>query len=221
MSQAHRFLAFLAATMALALVAFVMGPRLLGLAAGPEVELVTRLKTAERAGLELPVGSVGTLHGTRVSFQRLSVVLDADGQGATVTSTLDFTGNLERTGSPQRTRVSSLGLERARYRLREGSWLPETTDAPRLCNIVLALEGRRVVLDSSDPAPDAGPDWLHRRAYTAEAWFIRSERGEVLVSEDFRLVGELPDRPVDEKGTRRMTLEEGPGGMFNILGTIR
>lgn len=223
MSQAQRALGFLAATVGLALAVAVLGPRLLGAAAGPEAELVTRLKTVERNGLTLALPGVGTLHGTALAFQRISVTLDADGQAATVTSTLDFTGNLAREGELERTRVSSLGLERARYRWTDGDWVPESTDAPRLSAILAALEARRRFLDSGALPPDAGLDALRemtRRVYTSEAWYVRSERGEVLVSEDYRLQGDRPDRPVDERGTRRLSLVEDTAGMFNFPGPI-
>jgi hypothetical protein len=219
MSQGARALTFLGVTAALALVVAVLGPRLLGAAAGPEAELVTRLKSAERAGLALPVEGLGTLHATQLSYQRISVVLDADGQGATVTSTLDLEGNVERPGAVPRTRVSSLGLERARYRFVEGAWVPERSDAPRLTAILRALEARRRLLNQPTLPPDAGLEalaLLTRRSYSSEAWFIRSEREDVTVSEDFRLQGDEPHRPVDERGTRRLRLWEDGSGLFTF-----
>lgn len=223
MSQGFRALGFLAATAALVLAVAVLGPRLLGAAAGPEAELVTRLKNLERAGADWPVGAAGTLHATQVSFQRISVVLDGDGQGATVTSTLDLTGNFERPGGVERTKVSSLGLERARYRYRDGAWSPEASDAPRLLAILAALERRRALLSQPELPVDAGLESLAgitRRRYSSEAWFIRSERGDVTVSEDFRLEGDRRDRPVDERGTRRLSLAEDTGGMFTFPGGL-
>ncbi|HQR46579.1 MAG TPA: hypothetical protein PK598_11280, partial [Thermoanaerobaculia bacterium] len=44
---------------------------------------------------------------------------------------------------------------------------------------------------------------LTHRVSTREAWYSRSEREDVTVSEDYRLEGQRPERPVDEKGTRR------------------
>ncbi|MEW5737750.1 MAG: hypothetical protein AB1938_02430 [Myxococcota bacterium] len=223
MSQGYRALGFLAATAALALAVAVLGPRLLGAAAGPEVELVTRLKKLEKNGLELELGGLGTLHGLNVNFQRISVTLDADGQGATVTSTLDLTGNFQRPGATLRTTVSSLGLERARYRLRDGEWEPESSDAPRLVGILTALERRRLLLEAPELPPDAGVDHLKnmtRRVYTSLAWYLRSEREDVLVSEDYRLEGTTPDRPVDEKGTRRLSLSQDSRGLFTFPGGI-
>lgn len=222
MSQGSRALGFLAATAALVLAVAVLGPRLLGVAAGPETELVSRLKNLERAGLDLPVAG-GTLHAAQLSFQRISVVVDADGLGATVTSTLDLTGNFERPGEPLRTKVSSLGLERARYRYRDDAWAPESSDAPRLVGILAALEARRASLNRPELAADAGLESLAgmtHRVYTSEAWFIRSEREDVTVSEDYRLEGSRPERPVDEKGTRRLSLAEDSAGMFTFPGGL-
>ena len=222
MSQGFRALGFLAATAALVLAVAVLGPRLLGVAAGPETELVSRLKNLERVGFDLPVAG-GTLHAAQLSFQRISVVVDADGLGATVTSTLDLTGNFERPGEPLRTKVSSLGLERARYRYRDDAWAPESSDAPRLLGILAALEARRASLNRAELPADAGLDELAgmtRRVYTSEAWFIRSEREDVTVSEDFRLEGDRPERPVDEKGTRRLSLAEDSAGLFTFPGGL-
>ncbi|MEW6430716.1 MAG: hypothetical protein AB1730_04335 [Myxococcota bacterium] len=223
MSQGSRAAGFLAATAALVVAVAVLGPRLLGVAAGPEAALITRLKSLERTGLELPLDAQVTLHAARVSFQRISVTMDADGQGATVTSTLDLDGNLERAGQPERTKVSSLGLERARYRFRDGDWAPASSDAPRLLAIVRALEARRTLLNRAELPADAGLDALRgmtRRVYSSEAWYIRSERGDVLVSEDYRLEGDRPGRPVDERGTRRLSLAEDDAGLFTFPGGL-
>jgi hypothetical protein len=219
MNHAYRALAFFAATAALVLAVAVLGPRLLGAAAGPEAELVTRLKKLEKNGLVLDVGTLGTLYGLSVNFQRISVVLDADGQGATVTSTLDLTGNFRRGDAVHRTTVSSLGLERARYRYRDGEWQPEVSDAPRLVAILTALESRRRLLEARELPADAGVESLRemtRRIYTSRAWYIRSERDDVVVSEEYRLEGTTPQRPVDEEGTRRLSLSPDSGGFFTF-----
>ena len=47
---------------------------------------------------------------------------------------------------------------------------------------------------------------LQRRRYRAETWFLRLERDEAVATETWRLEGELPSRPVDEKGQRRLSL---------------
>ncbi len=35
-----------------------------------------------------------------------------------------------------------------------------------------------------------------------------------MVSEDYRLSGERPDRPIDDMGTRRLKLQAATGGEF-------
>src|SRR5437879_5752597 len=94
-NQLSRFLGFLAAAGALLLVIAVFGARFLGSAGGADGAIITHLKKLERSGVEekLPWAE---LLGPKLQFERISVVLDADGQGATVTSTLDFTGELRR-----------------------------------------------------------------------------------------------------------------------------
>ncbi len=215
--ELSRFLGFLAAAAALVLTIAVFGARFLGSAGGADGAIITHLKQLERGGAEhdLPWAK---LLGPKLQFERISVMLDADGQGATVTSTLDFTGELRRPGNTS-TRVSSLGLERARYRLVEGQWAPEKTDFPRLLTILETLERRRLALERGDTQPDGGVPFggVTRRKYQGLAWYIRSEREEVLVSEDFRFEGVAPDRPIDEKATRRLSLlEDSSTGLFSF-----
>ncbi len=216
--EVTRFLGFLAAVAALGLVIAVFGTRLLGSAAGPDGAIITRLKKLERDGVEQELPWARML-GPRLQFERISVVLDADGKGATVSSTLDFTGELRRPGLSQTTRVSSLGLERARYLLKDGEWEAQGTDFPRLITILEALERRRLALERGEHLTDGGVPWegVSERNYQSLAWYIRSEREDVLVSEDFRFQGRAPDRPVDEKATRRLSLQEDPGsGLFSF-----
>jgi hypothetical protein len=216
-SQFTRFLSFLAAAAALGLVIAVFGARFLGSAGGADGAIITRLKKLERAGTEQQLAWAKVLV-PRLQFERISVVLDADGQGATVTSTLDFTGELRRAGSGN-TRVSSLGLERARYRLVNGEWETEGSDFPRLITILEALEKRRLALERGEALADGGVPWpfVSERKYQSLAWYIRSEREDVLVSEDFRFEGRAPDRPVDEKATRRLSLhEDSTTGLFSF-----
>lgn len=211
------FLGFLAAAAALGLVIAVFGARLLGSAAGPDGAIITHLKKLERDGVEQELPAGAKLLGPKLQFERISVVLDADGKGATVTSTLDFTGELRRAGAT--TKVSSLGLERARYQLVDGAWEPQSTDFPRLLRILDALEKRRGALERGEVLPDAGVPWegTTQRVYSSLAWYIRSEREDVLVSEDYRFQGRAPDRPIDEKATRRLSLrEDGATGLFSF-----
>jgi hypothetical protein len=192
-------------------------PRLLGLATGPEVEIITALKSTERDGLELAVPGLGApLESKEHHFARITVNVDPGGQRAVAWATLDFLGQLG--GTP----VSSLGVERVPF-VREGrKWVPEGLAAPRLAAVVRVLEARRRALEAGNRealkalgAPGVGGGGeaevekvlgLQRRRYRAEAWFLRLERDEAVASEAWRLEGELPSRPVDERGQRRLSL---------------
>lgn len=200
----------------LGLVVAVLVNQLLGSAGGADGAIITRLKSIERDGLAWSIDA-GEVKSETLSYQRISVVLDANATVATVTSTLDFTGALHRPNGSS-TRVSSLGLERARYVLKDGDWLPERSDAPRLEAIVEALEGRRAAIEAGTPSPDGGLIYGEMRSRTlrSEAWFVRSEREDVTASEDFRLIGETRERPVDDKGTTRLSLHEDGDGGFSF-----
>jgi hypothetical protein len=206
----------------------IIGPRVLGLAAGPELEVITALKTFERDGLKLFLPGLPTpLTAREAVFDRITVRVEPGAKRAEALATLDFTGSLGDT------EVSSLGVEQVPFVLQDGSWVPEGRAAPRLAAVVGALEARRRALESADTGalarlwappegdagnPDAGgsvgvgePDLetllaLRKRRYRAEAWFIRLERDEALVTEHWRLQGDLPARPVDQQGERRLRL---------------
>jgi hypothetical protein len=209
-SEGHKALAFGVATLALVVSVLVIGPRLLGVASGPENELVLTLKKLERTGLDLVVEGK-PLRGAMVQFQRLAVQVEPSGQRAVATGTLDLNGTYDRD-----TVVSSLGFEEIPFVLQDGSWDPVKGLAPRLTAILAALERRRRALDADESA-DGGEPMLHRH-YRVAAWYIRSERESAQVAEDFVLTGETRDRPVDEKRTVRLTLEPGPDGTFVIRG---
>lgn len=203
MTQGQRFLAFLAAVVAVVLMLGVLGTRLLS-AGGPAGEIITELKTLERRGLSREVKG-GTLHSAALQYERISVSLDEAATQADVTATLDFTGNLERPGAQFRTKVSSLGLERMHWVEARGGWAAKPNELPRLISILDALETRRQALEQGDGGSI-------NRVYRAEAWFIRSERAQVLVSEDWRLLDERPDRAMVDQGTTRFELLEVDGG---------
>lgn len=212
--EGQKLLGFIAATAALVLIAFVFGGKLLGAAAGPENEIITFLKKQEKMGQAFDAS--GALLGKRVSYQRISVALAPDGEHATVSCTLDFTGSLKDTT------VSSLGFEKIPFVLEAGSWKPAHGPSPRLTAIVRALQHRAQALEAGS-IPDAeGLDRaeaeryraLLRRRFTALGWFIRSEKEAVEVSEDYWLEGQAPDRPVDERGTRKLSLQEDASGEF-------
>ena len=203
-----------------AALAYIWMPRLLGKAAGPDTELITQLKVLERDGMELPVLG-GTLESTKVHFQRLTVTVDPTGQRATVLGTLDFVGRLGMT------EVSSLGVEKIPFVLQGADWKVEGVVAPRLVAVVTALESRRRALESGNRAalaalaPDAGfgdeaEQWLAlmERTLKVDAWFIRLERDEVQVSEQYRLDGFGRDRPFRSAGPRRLDLRAAGGTFF-------
>jgi hypothetical protein len=211
----------LIAAIALAMVA-LLGPRMLGLAAGPEPEIITALKSFERDGLKLSLpGLAAPLTARELHFDRITVRVEPGAQRAEALATLDFTGTLGDT------EVSSLGVEQVPFVLKDGSWGPEGSAAPRLVAVVLALESRRRALEAGDltalarlmgPDGDAGvavgagdPEWemlraLKKRRYRSDAWFIRLERDEAAATEHWHLEGDLPSRPVDQQGERKMIL---------------
>jgi hypothetical protein len=191
----------------------VVGPRLIGAAAGPEVEIITALKLLERKGIDFPIEG-GELRLGTLNFQRISVVVDPNARRATVTCTLDLIGRFVRGGGSEQTRISSLGLERMEFSKDASGWAPNAPVLPRLAGIIERLEQRRI--DVSAKGESADPAWAElalirdaaARRLTSEVWLIRSEREHVLVSEDYRLRAETRDRPVDRKGTRQMVLVE-------------
>lgn len=212
--EGAKLLGFVAATLAIVVVLGVFGTRLLGAAAGPEAELITWLKKQEVPGASFD--AQGALKGDRVSYQRLSVSVAPDGLSAVVSGTLDFTG--KRDGVT----ISSLGFERVRFDRKGDEWRAVDGPAPRLNAILRALERRRRALQAGDIPQAEGLDEaeaaryrrLEQRSFSVDAWYIRSEKEGIEVSEDYRLKGRLPERPVDEKGTRRLSLAEDARGEF-------
>ncbi len=230
--EARKALLFFAVTAAIGMVVVVFGTRVLGLAAGPESEIITLLKKSESAGLSVPVpGADGELRSTRHHFDRIVVESNPETRTAEVVTTLDFEGKLGEAT------VSSLGLETLRFEWRDGEWRATDGLAPRLTQITSVLEARRRALESGDLEALSGlartsahalrrdPELsrvleLQNRRYRVSAWFLRSERGEVLVGEDWRLEGDTPDRPVDQKGTRRLSLKRNETGFFFDAGLM-
>ncbi|RJS18062.1 hypothetical protein DRW03_26315 [Corallococcus sp. H22C18031201] len=214
------FIAALAGAVALA----VLGPRLLGFAGGPEVEIITALKRTEKDGLTLPIPGAGAPLTSRTHhFSRITVAVAPGGQSAEAYATLDFQGALGATT------ISTAGVERVPFVLRNGDWVPATSQAPRLVAVVTALETRRRAMEAGragdlarlvSPAGDGGTpgvvegsgrEWddllaVRHRRYGVESWYARLERDEAVVTEHYRLEGELPDRPVDSRGARELSL---------------
>ena len=223
--EGARLLGFLAAVALLVALGWHFGGRLLGAAAGPEAEIVSRLRATEKDGLSLePLVGGPRLVSTRHHFDRVTVNVDVAARTAEAVATLDFEGKYGEA------RVSSLGLERVRFRYVDGRWEAEAGLAPTLSGLVKVLETRRRALERGDRAvlaelsggsEPAGEELsallrVAGRTLEAKAWLLRSERDEVVVSEEARLQGALPDRPVDELRTRRLFVTPR-GGTFLFL----
>jgi hypothetical protein len=222
---------FFGTTLLVGLAAVVMAPRFLGVAAGPEADLVAQLARTERDGMTLSLRGIEVpLTSKHHHFDRIVVQVDLQSRTAEASSTLDFTGALGGT------EVSSLGVEKTRFAY-AGKWQPADGWAPRLAAVVMALEDRRRALEQGDvhllaavtgaPAVTLAPDdglehvfSLQQRRYQAKAWYIRLDRDSAAVTEEFRLTGVLPDRPFDEEGRRSLTLERRDGEFFFSKGLM-
>jgi hypothetical protein len=220
-----RKVALLFGATVLAAVLIVVGaPRLLGYAAGPDAAIAGLLEKTSKEGMTLAVpGSATPLVSVRHHYDRISLQLDPTGRRATAACTLDFVG---RFGD---TEVSSLGVEKIPF-VDESGWRPVEGWAPRLQAAVAALELRRRALETGDAAlltriasADAGTPELFSvrdRSLRARAWFLRLDRDDAQVTEKYRLTGSLPDRPVDEEGTRSLQMERRGGEFFFSRGLM-
>lgn len=211
-TDVRRFVGFLLLATLGGMAAVVLLPKMLGVAAGPEAELIFRLKKSEREGLQLPVpGQKGELKSARHEYMRLSVELDPVGRTANVAGTLDFEGSYGQTN------VHSLGLERVRFAWEDGDWEAKGGFAPRLVAVVAALEKRRRELDQGAltepgsfgilPSEAASLLAIRGRRYFSQDWYIRVEPDGARVTEAFRVIGTLPSRPVDDKGRTELSLQ--------------
>jgi hypothetical protein len=193
-------------------------PKLVGQVANPETEIITTLKRAERDGLTVPLRSGGALVAKQLTFDRIVVQLDGKADRARAVSTLDFVGTAGEI------EVSSLGLEHTPFQRGLSGWEAPDGFAPRLTAAVEALRSRVAAIDSGDRAllsalsvPEdrqrlaASEDLtqllsMTNRRYQPRTWYLRSERDGLTVTEKYRLEGDLPNRPVDEVGERRLNL---------------
>jgi hypothetical protein len=194
-------------------------PGLMDVAGGPDVQVLAALKETEPEGLRVPVaGYSEPLLSTRHGYTRIAIVGAAPGGDSELTATLDLTGNL---GPIE---VSSLGVEKLRFRREGSAWKPVEGWAPALAEALALLEKRRKALEDgkisaieslvrpqdralamADPALKTLLA-LKGRKLVLHRLFLRSEREEMLVTEEDRLTGDLPDRPVDEKRSHRLRL---------------
>jgi hypothetical protein len=171
-------------------------PSLLGLAGGAAPEVATVLGSAARPPVQLAVkGSAVPLVGRALHFERVTVAEEGR-EGARAVSTLDFEGTYGDV------RVSSLGRETTRFRRTGAGWELEGSLAPTLCAALAALVARRAALERGDAAVLAGllvdadrqkaladpalRTWLARsqRNVPIQAWYLRSETGEITVTEE-------------------------------------
>lgn len=198
----------------------VLGPRLLHAAAGPDAEAIAYLKATEKPGLSLEIaGADAPLVSAQHRYDRFAASLDPSGEPLFLGATLDFKGRLGRIA------VGGFTAERLVF-VRDGAdWVPRDNEAPLLVGVVTALEQRRRALEAFDRAAleqlrakESGPApvgdgreldlmaALRNRTYAVSAWYIRAEGDEAVVTEDYRLTGDLPDQPLDRKASRRLTL---------------
>jgi hypothetical protein len=219
--------------LALALVAGLawrVFPPLLSAAGGPEPEVLTQLKLAERDLQPMPVpGADAAFAPSALHFDRISVSID--GERATAVATLDARGRL---GPVE---VSSLGRERIAFTRRAGRWELDGVIAPSLGGALsaLALRARlldgasadalavlvapadreRVVTDPRLPPILGTPD--HR--WEPERWYLRSEREDVLATEEALL--HRPGRPTEARAGRfRLLPSAEEGGRFVFEGGV-
>ncbi len=171
-------------------------PSLVGLAGGTAPEVASVLVHASRPPVVLPIaGSQSPLVGQSLHFERVTVA-DEGADRARAVSTLDFEGTL---GS---THVSSLGRETTHFQRRATGWQLDGSLTPTLTGVVSALVARRLALQTSNVAALAAlhtpadrdealaePALRARLAHPArngaiQAWYMRSEAGEVTVTEE-------------------------------------
>ena len=208
--------------------AWALLPRLLGAAGGPEPELVAALTGAELSRAAIPVAGAPSFQPQALHFDRFAVSVDGD--RAAVVATLDASGT---TGA---VRVSSLGRERIRFVRRDGRWEPEGALAPALSEALAALWRRAELLSGGSPEALAtllAPADRERSLADARllpilrlpghrweprAWFLRSERGEVLVTEEANLTS--PSRVPEARTGRLRLVPSTEAGSFVFAGGL-
>jgi hypothetical protein len=171
-------------------------PALLGLAGGAQPEVATLLASAARPPVSIRIdGGPTALLGTSLHFDRVTVAMEGS-SGCRAVSTLDFEGTFAGT------RVSSLGRETTRFVRSTTGWQLSGSLTPTLAAAVSALFARRVALESGNlpalaellaPADRAVAladprlrTWLSqpKRNVPLQAWYLRSEAGEITVTEE-------------------------------------
>lgn len=229
--EVQKALTFFGSMAVLVVAAGGVAMRLLGQAAGPDAAILGELKDTEDEAIELPVDGAAPLRVSRHHYQRVTVEADLEARSARATATLDLEGKLGPVT------VSSVGLERIPFEYRDGEWVPTRGLAPLLTGALAALDARRRAIDQGDLAAlaklagsaqvslerdDALREALavRGREYRVEAWYLRPDHEGVQVREEFRLVGDTPDQPIDQKGARILKLKEDGGKFFFASGLM-
>jgi len=203
-------------------------PRMLGAAGGPEPELISAFRTAELARAPIPVQGGPPFEPRGLHFDRFSITVDGDHASAVAT--------LDASGSCGGVEVSSLGRERVGFRRHGGRWEPEGPIAPALAQALsvlwqrsrllsgsaaASLEGLVLPADRERAVGDARIDSVLRlpgHRWEPRAWYLRSERGEVLVTEEANLTSS--SREPEPRTGRLRLVSSGDAGSFVFAGGL-
>jgi hypothetical protein len=203
-------------------------PRMLSVAGGPEPELVALLRAAELTRAPITLTGSPPFVPRSLRYERLSASIRGD--RAWVISTLDAAG------SSGGVAVSSLGREQVRFLRRDGRWEVDGPLAPALAGALDALWQRARALDAGSPealGPLLTPADRDRsladarlqavlgtpgQRWEPRAWYLRSERGEVLVTEDAVL--HRPARPEEPRTGRLRLVPSEAAGRFVFAGAV-
>jgi hypothetical protein len=209
-------------------VVWALLPKMLGAAGGPEPELIAAFRAAELARAPIPVPGGPPFEPGRLRFDRFSITVDGDRASAVAT--------LDASGSCGGVEVSSLGRERVGFTRHGGQWQPDGPLAPALAGALSLLRQRARLLSGSAaeslgvlvlPADreravaDARIDSVLRlpgHRWEPRAWYLRSERGEVLVTEEANLTSS--SREPEPRTGRLRLVPSGEGGSFVFAGGL-
>jgi len=203
-------------------------PKMLGAAGGPEPEVIAAFRAAELARAPIAVPGGPPFEPRNLRFDRFSITVDGD--RASAVATLDASG---RCGGVE---VSSLGRERVGFRRHGGRWQPDGPLAPALAGALSVLGRRARLLSGNAPeslgglvlpadrdraVADARIDSVLRlpgHRWEPRAWYLRSERGEVLVTEEANLTSS--SREPEPRTGRLRLVPSGEDGSFVFAGGL-
>jgi hypothetical protein len=209
-------------------VVWALLPRMLGAAGGPEPEVLAAFRMAELARAPIPVPGGRAFEPRSLHFDRFSITVD--GARASAVATLDASGSC---GGVE---VSSLGRERVGFRRVAGKWEPDGPLAPALAAALSVLWQRAELLSGSAMGTlgplvvpvdrdralgDARIDSVLRlpgHRWEPRAWYLRSERGEVLVTEEAVLTSS--SREPEPRTGRLRLVSSADAGSFVFAGGL-